>query len=62
MGYRSYGSFAAWMRKVYWLEEWGESKANTFSLYKEGGETGYTGQEDLKFINNYIIGDGREGQ
>ena len=40
----------------------GESKANIFSLYEEGGETGYTAQEDLKFINSYIIGDGREGQ
>ena len=27
-----------------------------------GGETGYTGQEDLKFINSYNIGDGREGR
>ena len=24
-----------------------------------GGETGYTGQEDLKFINSYNMGDGR---
>ena len=34
----------------------GERKANTFSLYGEGGEIGYTGQEDLEFF-----GDGREG-
>ena len=40
----------------------GASKANTFSLYEEGEETGYTGQEDLKFINNYNTGDGREGR
>ena len=34
---------------------WGGSKANTFSPYEEGGEIGYTGQEDLKFINSYNI-------
>ena len=36
-------------------------KTNTFSLYGEGEETGYTGQEELKFIKSYNIGDGREG-
>ena len=40
----------------------GKSKVNTFSLCGEGGETVYTGQEDLKFINSYITGDRREGQ
>jgi len=36
----------------------GKSKANTFSL-GVGGETGYTAQEDLKFVNSYNIGEGR---
>ena len=36
-------------------------KANTFSLYGEGGEIGYTSQEDLEFFSSYNIGDGREG-
>ena len=40
----------------------GKSKVNTFSLCGEGGETVYTGQEDLKFINSYNIGHGKEGQ
>ena len=39
-----------------------ERKANTFNLQGKGRETGYTGQEDLEFINSYNIGDGREGQ
>ena len=37
----------------------GERKANTFSLCGVGGETGYTAQEDLKFINSYNMGEGR---
>ena len=37
----------------------GERKANTFSLCGIGGETGYTAQEDLKFINSYNMGEGR---
>ena len=49
-------SFADWIRHVYWM---GKSKANTFSLCKVGGETGYTAQEDLKSINSYDIGEGR---
>ena len=38
---------------------WGMSKANNFSLCGTGGETSYTTQEDLKFINNYNMGEGR---
>ena len=38
---------------------WGTSKANNFSLCGTGWETGYTTQEDLKFINNYNMGEGR---
>ena len=30
------------------------------SLYGVGGETGYTGQKDLKFINSYNVGDGKD--
>jgi len=37
----------------------GKSKANTFSLCRVGGETGYTAQEDLKSVNSYNMG--REG-
>ena len=38
-----------------------ERKTNTSSLYGEGEETGYAGQEDLKFIKSYNIRDGKEG-
>ena len=38
---------------------WGKSKANTFSLCEEGGETGYTAQEALKSVNSYNMGEGR---
>ena len=41
---------------------WGKNRANTFSLWGRRGERLYTGQEDLKFINSYNTGDGREGQ
>ena len=36
------------MRQVYWVG--GKSKANTLFLYGEGGETGYTGREDLNSL------------
>ena len=49
-------SLADWMSHVYWM---GKSKANTFSLCKVGGETGYTAQEDLKSINSYNMGEER---
>ena len=49
-------SLADWMSHVYWM---GKSKANTFSLCKVGGETGYTAQEDLKSINSYNMGERR---
>ena len=45
------------MRQVYWVG--GKSKANTLFLYGEGGETGYTAQEDLKSINSYKKGEGK---
>ena len=38
---------------------WEKSKANTFSLCEEGGETGYTAQEALKSVNSYNMGEGR---
>ena len=38
---------------------WEKSKANTFSLCEEGGETGYTAQEDLKSVNSYNMGEER---
>ena len=37
----------------------GTGKANTFSLYGVGGDTGYTAQEDLKSVNSYKVGEGR---
>ena len=52
----SYGSFADWMRHVYWVE--GRVK-QTPSPGGVGGETGFTAQEDLKSINSYNMGDGR---
>ena len=39
---------------------WEKRKANTFSLCGVGGETGYTAQEDLKFLNSYNMGEGKE--
>ena len=45
------------MRQVYWVG--GKSKANTFSLYRVGGETGYTAQEDLKSVNSHNMGEGK---
>ena len=47
------------MRQLYGRE--GGRERHTFSLYAEGEETGYAGQEDLKLIKSYNIGDGREG-
>ena len=44
------------MSHVYWM---GKSKANTFSLCKVGGETGYSAQEDLKSVHSYNMGEGR---
>ena len=41
---------------------WGKIRANTFSLWGRRGERWYTGQEDLKFINSYNTGYGREGR
>ena len=41
------------------IQGWGKSKANTFSLCRVEGETGYTVQEDLKSINSYNMGEGR---
>ena len=55
-GMGSCWSLADWMSHIYWM---GKSKANTFSLCKVGGETGYTAQEDLKSINSYNMGEGR---
>ena len=52
-------SFAIWMKHVYWV---GGRVREIPSPYGVGGETGYTGQEDLIFINSYRTGDGREGQ
>ena len=40
----------------YWILGGGKS---TFSLYGTGGETGYTAQEDLKFVNSHNMGEGR---
>ena len=36
-----------------------KSKANIPSPYGVGGETGYSGQEDLKSTNSYNMGEGR---
>ena len=47
------------MRQLYGRE--GGRERHTFSLYAGGEETGYGGQEDLKLIKSYNIGDGREG-
>ena len=64
-GYREWvwgscGSFADWIRHVYWGGGGREkSKANTFSLCGIGGETGYTAQEDLQSFNSYRMGEGR---
>ena len=41
------------------IQGWGKSKANTFSLCRVEGETGYTVQEDLKSINSYNMREGR---
>ena len=52
----SCGSFADWMRHVYWVE--GRVRQIP-SSYGVGGETGYTAQEDLKSINSYNMREGR---
>ena len=59
MGLGSCGSFTDWMRHVYWV---GRRVRQIPSPSGVGGETGYIGQEDLKFINSYNFGDGREGR
>ena len=40
-GVGSYGSFADWMRHVYWVAGGGESKENTFSLWGRRGDRLY---------------------
>ena len=55
----SCGSFADWMRHVYWVE--GRVRQIP-SSYAVGGETGYTAQEDLKSINSYYRAKGRTGR
>ena len=52
----SCGSFAVWMRHVYLV---GVRVRQIPSPYGVGRETGYTAQEDLKFINSYNLGEGR---
>ena len=45
-----------------YLDEVGGRVREIPSPYGVGEETGYTGQEDLKSINSYRTGNGREGQ
>ena len=52
----SCGSFAVWMRHVYLV---GVRVRQIPSPYGVGRETGYTAQEDLKFVNGYNVREGR---
>lgn len=53
--------FIAQVQGVRQYTGWGESKANTFSLFGVGGETGYTAQESLKILQQLTTW-GREGR
>ena len=56
VGQGSCGSFADWMRHIYWV---GRRVRQIPSPYGVGGETGYTAQENLKSVNSDNMGDGR---
>ena len=56
VGQGSCGSFADWMRHVYWV--WGRVR-QILSPCGLGGGTGYTAQEDQKSVNHYNVGEGR---
>ena len=52
VGQGSCGSFANWMRHVYWV---GGRVRQIPSPYGVEEETGYTAQEDMKSINSYNL-------
>ena len=56
VGWGSCGSFADWMRHVYWV--WGRVR-QILSPCALGGGTGYTAQEDQKSVSHYNVGEGR---